>query len=291
VTMSSNSTLRSLVLLTVFVLSIGLIGSEAGASGQENQNTGDTSQNSNISNANTTTKKTSSKGSKKHKHKANANTSTSSTDNSAMTGADQTGATATQTTGATSSKAAGESHDLSGTYAGVVNYPEGGLTGPATLTITGTDFTLTPEGGTPVTGRVSAVKTGGYTGVAMQMGQVAPSTAAQPATTPPATVSLRVRRSGDRLSLTSIPGSAQKFSFTPASTARKGSRRKSSKTPAPETTTPGAESTTPTGEETGAPATAPKSGNRNTNANTGMNSNTNNTNSTEPANSNNSNTP
>jgi hypothetical protein len=192
----------------------------------------------------------------------------------------------------------------------VVNYPEGGLTGPATLTISGTEFTLTPEGGSPVTGRVSAVKTGGYTGVAMQMGQVAASTAGQPAATPPATVSLRMRRAGDSLSLTSVPGSPQKFSFTPASTARRGSSRRRARTPTPETTTPGAEATTPTGEATSAPATSTprrrgtRRGSRNTNANTEMNTNTNtnntntaepantnNSNSAEPANSNNSNTP
>ena len=36
-----------------------------------------------------------------------------------------------------------EQTDLSGTYTGTVNYPDGGMTGEATLTITGNNFTLT----------------------------------------------------------------------------------------------------------------------------------------------------
>ena len=120
---------------------------------------------------------------------------------------------------ARSARVSGEPADLSGTYTGTINYPGGNLTGDATLTINGNEFTLT-SGSTTKTGRISAVKTGGYTAVAMTFGDLA----AKPGqtTTPPQTVSLRARKTGDRLQLTSVPGETQKFSFvTGGTTARR----------------------------------------------------------------------
>jgi hypothetical protein len=120
---------------------------------------------------------------------------------------------------------AGATEDLSGTYNGVVNYADGGLSGPATLAITGNQFTLTPEGGTPVTGTISAVKTGGYTGVAMQMGTVSAAPTGAAATgapaAAPATVSVRLKKSSKGIALTPVEGSTQKFSFTPAKSGKK----------------------------------------------------------------------
>jgi hypothetical protein len=111
----------------------------------------------------------------------------------------------------TGANSAGASEDLSGTYTGTVNYPDGSLSGPATLMITGNDFTLTPDGGTAISGHVSAVKTRGYTGVAMQLGAYSPSGTGQG--TPPVSVSLRMKKKGNGLWLTSVPEAAHQFSF------------------------------------------------------------------------------
>src|SRR5688500_2098093 len=123
-----------------------------------------------------------------------------------------------------------EAPDLSGTYAGTFNSGAVGLTGDTTLTITGNQFT-TADG---KTGRIVASKSGGYTAVALQVGE-------STATTPAQIVSLRARKSGNRLTLTSAPGATMKCSFTTGTTAR-GRRQR----------TPAA-----TGTEVAAPATAP----------------------------------
>lgn len=98
-----------------------------------------------------------------------------------------------------------EQTDLSGTYTGRIAYPDGNLMGNATLTITGNQFTLAGEGAT-LSGRISAVTTCNYTGATMTFGE---STSTQMA---PA-VSVRVRKTGDRLTLTSVPGEKRSFSF------------------------------------------------------------------------------
>lgn len=98
-----------------------------------------------------------------------------------------------------------EQTDLSGTYTGRVTYPDGNLMGNATLTITGNQFTLASEGATQ-TGRISAATTCNYTGATLMFGE---STTTQMA---PA-ISVRVRKTGDRLTLTSVPGEKRSFSF------------------------------------------------------------------------------
>lgn len=130
--------------------------------------------------------------------------------------------------------------DLSGTYAGTFNCDALGLTGDTTLTITGNQFT-TADG---KTGRIVASKSGGYTAVAFQVGEMNPTTQPAAAGTQPAApqiVSMRARKSGNRLTLTSAPGSMMKCSFTTGATAR-GRRQR----------TPAA-----TGTEVSAPVTAP----------------------------------
>ena len=113
--------------------------------------------------------------------------------------------------------------DLSGTYTGTVNYPEGGITGAATLTITGNDFTLAPDGGgASISGRVTAVTTRGYTGVTMMFGDTTPPPVTQSPPPLPA-VSLRAKIAGGRVTLTSVPGEKREFSFTVV--AAKGKRR------------------------------------------------------------------
>jgi len=122
----------------------------------------------------------------------------------------------------------GEQTDLSGTYTGTVNYPEGGLNGPATLTITGNSFTIAPEGGgSSVSGRVTAVTTRGYTGVTMMFGDAtAPPPTQNPPPPPLPAVSLQARRSGDRVTLTSVPGERRQFSFSSGGAAGGTGRRR-----------------------------------------------------------------
>ena len=108
--------------------------------------------------------------------------------------------------------------DLSGTYTGTFNCDAAGLTGDTTLTITGNQFT-TADG---KTGRIVASKSGGYIAVALQVGEAT-------GTTPPQIVSMRARKSGNRLIMTAAPGAMMKCSFTPATTAR---GRRGQKTPA-----------------------------------------------------------
>lgn len=105
-----------------------------------------------------------------------------------------------------------EQTDLSGTYTGKINYADAGLTGDATLTITGTSFTLT-AGPTTQSGRIAAVTTCGYTGATMMFGDLTPPPASP--NPPPAlpAVSLRVRKMGDRVALMSVPGEKRSFSF------------------------------------------------------------------------------
>ncbi len=108
-----------------------------------------------------------------------------------------------------------EQTDLSGTYTGTANYTEGGLSGEATLTITGNNFTIT-SGSSTQEGRVTAVTTCNYTGVTMMFGK--PQTSAmkgeQPAPLP--AVSLRARKVAGGLTLESVGGETRQFSFSSA---------------------------------------------------------------------------
>lgn len=119
--------------------------------------------------------------------------------------------------------------DLSGTYAGTWNCESAGLMGDTTLTITGNQFT-TADG---KSGRIVASSTGGYTAVALQLGDTTPAATGGTtggATTTPQIISLRARKSGDRLTLMSVPGSVTKCTFTPARAVARG--RRNQRTPA-----------------------------------------------------------
>ena len=125
-----------------------------------------------------------------------------------------------------------EAADLSGTYSGKVNYPDAGLTGDATLTITGNNFTLT-AGSTTQSGRVTAETTCGYTGATMMFGDLTPPT---PGPNPPPAlpaVSLRVRKMGDHVTLMTVPGEKRSFSFGSVGAAKRMPRKHKAKAAAP----------------------------------------------------------
>lgn len=101
--------------------------------------------------------------------------------------------------------------DLSGTYTGTFNCEAAGLVGDTTLTINGNEFT-TADGRT---GRIVVSKTAGYTAVALQVNGT-------DATAPPTIISMRGRKSGNKLTLTSIAGATQKCTFVPARSVARG---------------------------------------------------------------------
>ena len=136
--------------------------------------------------------------------------------------------------------------DLSGTYAGTFDCADAGLTGDSTLTITGNQFT-TSDG---KSGRITAATTRGYTGVAMQFGEVTPAASGQP-NVAPTIVSLRAKKSRDRLTLTSVEGATHVCSFTPAGSRAAKQRRM----PPPAPTSAEAAKPAPVAEPVAAPAT------------------------------------
>ena len=93
-----------------------------------------------------------------------------------------------------------EQTDLSGTYTGKMKHGDEPMQ-DATLTITGNSISGT-MGGQTMSGRIVAVTTCGYTAVTiMHEGQ-------------PRAMSLRAKKMGDNLMLTSVPGEPEKIMFT-----------------------------------------------------------------------------
>ncbi|HJX90405.1 MAG TPA: hypothetical protein VJ372_07910 [Pyrinomonadaceae bacterium] len=161
---------------------------------------------------------------KKQTNRAKGGSAKKPTAAAAESTGDQSSVTTDQTasTPTTSKQVAAPSTqtDLSGTYTGVFKCDEIGLTGDSTLTINGNQFTT----GDGKTGRIVASTTRGYTAVALQMGDATTAT--------PTVVSLRGRKSGDRLTLTSVD-SAHPCSFTPGrATSSRRTRKSESAAPA-----------------------------------------------------------
>lgn len=111
-----------------------------------------------------------------------------------------------------------EQTDLSGTYMGTATHADGSVSKDVTLTVTGNNFTMT-GGAQEMSGRITAVTTCGYTAVTMMSGDMTPPA---PGTTKAANtaVSLRVKKAGDRISLTSVPGEPHKVSFVSGGAAK-----------------------------------------------------------------------
>ena len=206
--MSNKHTLRFFVaLLFAAMMSAALVLADAGARGQ-NSNTGTTEESAQNDNANATpaprrgrrgrrgTRSTAAAG-------ANANTSmepgatpeTSGT-NAAAQDDDSRG------------DLSGEQVDLSGTYTGPVKTTGGHeMSGEATLTITGSTFTLTGEGMNH-NGRVYAVLTQGEVSAAFYFADISVGT---PPT--PLVFNVRARKRGDRLSLWPAPRTNDRMTF------------------------------------------------------------------------------
>jgi hypothetical protein len=130
-----------------------------------------------------------------------------------------------------------EQTDLSGTYTGKANHGNGEPAQDATLTVTGNNFTMT-SGSETHSGRITAVTTCGYIGVTMMMGDLTPPT---PSPNPPAAlpaVSLRAKKVGDKLWLTSVPGEKMQVSFTPTGGAKSKPKRKKASTKKTEAAAP-----------------------------------------------------
>ncbi len=117
-----------------------------------------------------------------------------------------------------------EQTDLSGTYTGKVKHGDEPVQ-DATLTVTGNNFTMT-SGSDTHSGRITAVTTCGYTAVTVMMGDLTPP---PPGPNPPAALpamSLRAKKVGDSLTLTSVPGEPKKVSFTTGGGMTKHATRK-----------------------------------------------------------------
>lgn len=120
-----------------------------------------------------------------------------------------------------------EQADLSGTYTGKAR--EGTQpTMDATLTITGNNFTMT-HGSETHSGRITAVTTCGYTAVTMMMGDLTPPT---PSPNPPPALpamSLRAKKVGDSLTLTSVPGEPKQVSFSTSGSVKAPRKHRTTK--------------------------------------------------------------
>src|SRR5204863_9722253 len=117
-----------------------------------------------------------------------------------------------------------EQTDLSGTYTGKAKHGTEAAV-DATLTITGNNFTMT-AGPETHTGRMTAVTTCGYTAVTVMMGDLTPPA---PGPNPPAALpamSMRAKKVGDKLWLTTVPGEKMQASFTPTGGSMKPKPRK-----------------------------------------------------------------
>jgi hypothetical protein len=100
------------------------------------------------------------------------------------------------------------------------------MSGPATFTITGNQFTM-ESGGMTHSGRVYAVVTRGYIGAAFYFTDMD-----DPTTKTPVVANVRARKSGDRLTLTPVPGASTRLTFGTAGSGGGGQRGRRGRRPA-----------------------------------------------------------
>jgi len=115
-----------------------------------------------------------------------------------------------------------EQTDLSGTYTGKLKHGNEAAV-DAKLTITGNNFTGT-MGADTHSGRITAVTTCGYTAVTMMMEGT------------PRAMSLRAKKVGDNLTLTSVPGEPQMVTFSTSGAMKAKPRPRKHKAKAKATT-------------------------------------------------------
>jgi hypothetical protein len=271
----SKSTRYTISLLFVCVVCAVLVGADLIVTAQ-NANSSTTMQNDNMSEMNTNTGSTMRGRRRRGRRRArnanmtgdaNANLSPDMQDNANanMAGNMQEN---TNTAMATPRRRGGcdptvsTQEDLSGTYTGTINYPDGGMTGEATITISGSDVTIT-SGGNTLSGKIAATTTCNYTAAAMMFGTTpAPGPSSGE---PPVVVSTRVRRTGSGITFSPVPGVMRKFSFTSGGGGgRRGRRGRRSSTMTGNTNTMTTPDTTMTGDA-----------NANMNMGTGTETNTN----------------
>lgn len=132
---------------------------------------------------------------------------------------------------------AAEQTDLSGTYTGTFVCDAVGINGETTLTINGNEFT-TADG---KSGRIVATTTRGYTAVALQVSDATGTAAA----TTPTILSLRARKSGNRLTLLSPSGETGSCTFTPTATTARSRRTRPARQAAPVPAATGTEVSSP----------------------------------------------
>jgi hypothetical protein len=120
-----------------------------------------------------------------------------------------------------------EQTDLSGTYTGKLTHGDQPAA-DATVTISGNNITVN-SGSETHSGTYVAVTTCGYTAVTVVMNAGGPG--------PIEAASLRAKKVGDKLTLTSVPGEPKKIMFTTGGSMAKPKKHKA-KAKSAETTTP-----------------------------------------------------
>lgn len=216
--MSKQSTFRFFaVLLFAAFASAALVLADAGALGQNtNSSTTEEATQEANTNANMSAPR---RGRGRRGRRGTRRPAATATTTDAGTAADTTTDTTAETTAADDAQAndmSGEQTDLSGTYTGRVTMTGGHeMSGEGTLTITGNTFTLAVDAMTH-NGRVYAVTTRGYVGAAFYFSDVTDST-----TNTPVVANVRARKSGERLSLSPVPGSRTRLTFGSAGGRRR----------------------------------------------------------------------
>jgi hypothetical protein len=106
--------------------------------------------------------------------------------------------------------------NLSGTYRAKINYPEGGLSGDAMISIENNQFTLT-SGSSKETGRIVATTTCGHTAVSLTLGDLTTPPLGQ-APPPLPTISMKATTVEDgsktKIELVAVPGEDRSFTLT-----------------------------------------------------------------------------